>query len=167
MASHTFRADWRQSVLFFLVFLGLAVIAFWIAASDWGGAIGGGLALFFAMSFTLAVVILGYRLVARPVMIRIDAEGIFMKRLAVTIPWDAIGAIRTVEAAGGQLLSIVETDAGHPVFDERALLLGAALNAKAGLPALAISPAGLKGDTEDLIRAIESASSLTVERPAN
>jgi len=100
-----------------------------------------GILLFLALACASGAGILGWRILARPVMVRIGPEGIFLKRLAVTIPWAALARIERREIAGETVFALIEAPEGHPVFDERGLLLGAALNEKAGLPPLAISMA--------------------------
>jgi len=130
-----------------------SVVVAWITWTAW---IWAGIDVFLALAFGFGVAILGYRLVAKPVMVRISADGIYLKRLSTLIPWEAIGRVERVAGPGGKpLLSIRERDTGHPVFDGRPLILGAALNEKAGLPALAISPDGLDGSLEAIIAAIE------------
>lgn len=113
-----------------------------------------GLMIAIALVTALGAVILAYRIVSRPVMLRVDADGIFLARLAVTIPWQALARIERVQLRGETVHSLVEAEGGHPVFDERGLLLGAAMNQRLGMPPLSINMSTLDGTPEALEAAI-------------
>ena len=113
-----------------------------------------GVLLALALVMAIGAVILAYRVLSRPVMLRVDADGIYLARLAVTIPWQALARIERVSVRGETVHSLVEAEGGHPVFDERGLLLGAAVNQRLGLPPLAISMSTLDGSAEALEAAI-------------
>lgn len=129
-----------------------------MAVLSWENSLISGALLLPALLCLVAVGILTYRMVLRPVMIRIGPDGLYMKRLGTVIPWEAIARIERVPHAREVLLSIIETDAGHPVFDERPLLLGAALNEKAGLPALAVAMSQYDGTPEAFEAAVRAVS---------
>ena len=113
-----------------------------------------GLMIALALVTALGAVILAYRIVSRPVMLRVDGEGIYLARLAVTIPWQALARIERVSVRGETVHSLVEAEGGHPVFDERGLILGAAMNQRLGMPPLSISMSTLDGSAEALEAAI-------------
>lgn len=138
--------------------LGLAI------ASGMSGLLAG-LALFVTLVASGAAAILGYRLVVRPVMLRVDGHGVFFKRLAVTIPWEALEQIEIVPFRNGYVAALRETAGGHPVFDEQGVLLGAALNRRAGLPPLAVSMQGLSGTLDTFVMAVRRVGAVPVSDP--
>lgn len=166
MSEACFHADRRQSGVLFAVAAALTLGACGLGvrlAADWWLA---GLAWFLALVFGSAAAILLYRLLAHPVMVRVSGEGVFIRRLGVTLPWAAIDHVERRNMRGQPLLAITETPAGHPVFDEQTVILGAALNEKAGLPPLAISGTGLDGSVDDIAAAMVRIGGVTVRDQA-
>lgn len=149
MSARDFPASVPKTLVPFGAVVGLTAGCAAIMVWTWDIFLIAGLFLVLMLAFAFAGAILAYRLIARPTMLRVDAAGIYMKRLGVTIPWEALARIERVNWNGEVLFALVEREGGHPVFDERALLLGAAMNEKAGLPPLAISMAQYAGTVED------------------
>ena len=160
-----FRADRQESGLYGVGALTLSIACFALAQANWTYWLVAGIAVFLALVFAGAAAVLIYRFVIHPEMVRIGHDGIWLKRLAVTIPWDAIARVDRAEYKGRPLLAIIERDGGHPVFDEQALILGAALNAKAGLPPLAISTDGLEASIDEIASALASYGYTPVDAP--
>lgn len=133
-----------------------AVLFAWGAQALWQNVLIAGLLLAPALLCGLGAAILAYRLVVRPTMLRVGPDGIFIKRLAVTIPWQALARVERIERNGETLFSLIEAEGGHPVFDERGLLLGAALNQKAGLPPLAVTMTAYDGTPEQFEAAVRA-----------
>ena len=124
-----------------------------------------GVALFIALVVGAAAAILGYRLFYRPVMLRVDGNGVFFKRLAVTIPWEAMDRIDIVPIRNGHVAALREKSSGHPIFDEQGVLLGATLNRRAGLPPLAVSMQGLDGTLDGFLMAVRRVGAVPINDP--
>lgn len=135
---------------------GLAAAAFW---QNWLLA---GLFMAVTLLCSLAAGVLAYRILARPVMLRIDESGIFMKRLAVTVPWQALSHVERIDLDGETVHALVETEGGHPVFAERGLMVGAALNARAGLPPLAVTMSTYDGTPDEFEAAVAAIGGLQI-----
>ncbi|MEM1150952.1 MAG: hypothetical protein AAGI03_10385 [Pseudomonadota bacterium] len=149
------------------VFLALAVTALASAGGTilfWDDALVSGALIAVTALLGLGVVILGYRLMVRPVMLRVGPDGIYLKRLGVTLPWVAIGRIERLTWHGETLFELVEAETQHPIFDERALLLGAAMNEKLGLPPLVVQMAQYTGTPDDFEAAVRAASGRVIDR---
>lgn len=140
-----------------LVFAGAGGFFFALLGASWairGNALLAGVLIVLAVLAGLVAAIMGYRLVMRPTMIAVSEEGIFMKRLGVTLPWEAIGAILRRTHEGGDLIELRPAEGRHLVFEERTVLLGMALNERAGLPPLAIAMSQYSGTVEDFEAAV-------------
>jgi len=125
---------------------------------SWKNALLSGALIVFTALLVFAALVLAYRLVLRPVMLRVGPDGIYIKRLGVTVPWEAIERIeRFTWRQKEELFELVETESQHPIFDERSVLLGAAMNQKIGLPPLAIQMAQYSGRAEDFEAAVRAA----------
>jgi len=125
---------------------------------SWENALISGALMVLTALLGFAGMVLAYRLVLRPVMLRVGPDGIYLKRLGVTVPWEAIERIeRFTWHQKEELFELVEAESQHPVFDERSLLLGAAMNQKIGLPPLAIQMAQYSGTADDFEAAVRAA----------
>lgn len=152
-----FRASPRKTLPIFLVLLAAMASFAFGAASTWSNPLVSGALLVPAALCLIGAGILGYRLLARPVMLRIGPEGIYMKRLGVTLPWDALARIERTDWQGQLLFALIPAEGDHPVLEERTLLLGAALNKRLSLPDLAVQMAYYDGTPEAFETAIKAA----------
>jgi len=158
METREFSASVSKTLPPFFLVLGAAVACGVLAWLAWDNALISGALMVVTAVLCLAAAILAYRLLFRPVMLRVGPEGIYLKRLGVTLPWAAIGRIeRFTISSGDTLFELVETDAQHPVFDERTVLLGAAMNHRLGLPALCVQMGQYTGTPEDFEAAVRAA----------
>jgi len=106
-----------------------------------------------------ALVVLGYityRMVARPVMYRLDETGIYIKRLGLTVPWDALSHVEEVNFQGKTLFSLVERPGGHDVFQDRRIRMGEEMNQRFGLPALVITMDGMQMEAAEFARLLDT-----------
>jgi len=131
-----------------------------LALLSWENAWLSGALLLPVLLALFAIGILLYRLVMRPVMVRIGPDGLYLMRLSTTIPWEAISRIERIPHAKETLFSIIEVETGHPIFDERPLLLGAALNEKVGLPPISVAMSQYDGTPDAFEAAVKAASSV-------
>lgn len=138
-------------------------IAVGLARAFWANWLVSGVLLAVVLGLMMVVAVLALRLLGRPVMMRVDETGIWLKRLQLTVPWEALQRVELVSAHGTTLAALVEREDGHPVFRSRPILLGAALNEKAGLPPLAISMDDHEGSIDDLAEAIRAVGRVPVE----
>lgn len=136
------------------LFLALGGGAGYFAWLNWGDVILSGIALTFAVAMGLMAALLARRALLRPVMVRIDATGIYMKRLETTIPWEAIARVERVTALGNRVLSIVPADEQHPVLAERPVMMTMAASERMGLPALVIDLSSTDGKASDVFAAV-------------
>jgi hypothetical protein len=113
----------------------------------------------------VALGVLIFRLVLRPVMLRLTDKGLYLRRLGTVIPWEALSHIERIDQNGTDLFVLVERAGGDPVFKTGNVAKGAAANDLAGLPALPVSLTGLHIDAEDFAAALESMSGLDIRRP--
>ena len=118
----------------------------------WAGA----MAILFAVGAGLAIPVLIYRLIVRPVMVRISGDGLSLKTHDVMIPWAALERVRLVNTRedSGEVLEFVPVSPLHEVFKSGKLALGASANSMAGLPDYCFSMAGIEGSNLDLLTAI-------------
>ena len=157
MTTTRFSASLVRTLPVFAVMLaGFAATAFLVAA-NWDNWLLSGALILPALLLALASAILAYRLIARPVMLEVNPEGIFIKRLGVTLPWDAIAAIEPFDWRGQALFRLVPAEPPHPVLTERTVLLGAALNARLGLPELVVQMPETSGTALDFVQAVRLA----------
>lgn len=164
-ASYEFHASrWKTLPLFagLLVTAGVSAGLVRLAGEAWLLA---GILSLAALITGAGALVLAYRLVMRPVMLRVDEDGVFFKRLAVTVPWEAIARVETVAFKDRQVFSLVRADGEHAVYLERGVMIGSALNEKLGLPPLAITMDDLVGSEEDFAAAVEVIGRVPVVRP--
>ncbi len=131
---------------------GLAAVA-WASSSTW---LRSGALLFGAVFCAAITAVLLYRLAAEPVLVRIDDGGIYLKRLGVAVPWEALDRVERFTKDGEEMVELVERVGGHPVFETRSLALGAAANALAGLPPLCENLSGTDGTPDMFAAAVEA-----------
>ncbi|MCI4645796.1 MAG: hypothetical protein MRY64_13535 [Hyphomonadaceae bacterium] len=167
MVRTEFSAARGSTLVYFLGIGALALICGLGAAVFWSNSIVSGALLVPCAACLFGASILAYRLTARPVMLRISHEGIYLKRLGVTFPWEALARIERMDWQGTPLFALIRTDAPHPVFEERTVLLGAALNARLGLPDLAIQMSHYDGTAEDFEAAVRAAGGTAIQDSAS
>ena len=157
MLTTEFSASASKTFPLFLLMAALTAAFGIAAASTWSNAwISGALLVPAALCF-IGVLILGYRLLARPVMLRVGPDGVFLKRLGVTLPWQALARIERIDWQGETLFALIPAEERHPVLDENSVLLGAALNERLGLPALVVQMSQYRGRLEDFETAVHAA----------
>lgn len=128
------------------------------AAAAWANFLVAGILLVPAGLCLLGAVILGYRILLRPVMLRVGPDGLFMKRLSVTIPWEALSRIERTSWKGNPIYALIPAEPRHPALEERTVLLGAAMNHRLGLPDHVVQMEQYSGspvDFEDAVRAVD------------
>ena len=157
METREFTASFGKTLVPFLGLAAAAIAGGGLTFLAWDNAPLSGALIVLTALLALGALILAYRLAFRPVMLRVGPDGLYLKRLGVTLPWEAIGRIERFTWRGETLFELIETEAQHPVFDERALLLGAALNRKIGLPPLAVQMTQYSGSPEDFEAAVRAA----------
>ncbi len=158
METREFTASTRKTLPPFAMLFAAALASGALIWLSWENALISGALMVLTALLVLAALVLAYRLVLRPVMLRVGPDGIYIKRLGVTVPWEAIERIeRFTWHQKEELFELVETEIQHPVFDERSVLLGAAMNQKIGLPPLAIQMAQYSGTAADFEAAVRAA----------
>ena len=143
------RSSFSRSFQLFVIFVLLAALAGAATLLSWRSVEASGLLLIALIAALFILVIVTYRMLARPVMFRLDEEGIFIRRLGLTVPWDAISRVEQFEYHDNKLFSLVEAEGGHPVFENHRIQVGAGVNDKLGLPPLVISMNGMQMDAEE------------------
>lgn len=149
------RASFSRSFQLFVIVMLLAALTGVATVLSWSNVEASGILLGIVIAALFCLVIITYRMLARPVMFRLDSDGMFIKRLGLTIPWDALDRVEHFEYRGNRLFSLIEDQNGHEIFQNKRIQSGAAINQKLGLPALVISMSGMQmTDTEfaDLLR---------------
>lgn len=144
------------------LFLALGGGSGYFAWLNWGNAILSGIALTFAAGMALLGLLFARRALLRPIMVRVDAAGIYMKRLDTTIPWEAIARVERVMALGNRVLSIVPTDGHHAVLAERPVMMTMAASERIGLPALVIDLSSTDGRAADVFAAVRDTGRVEV-----
>lgn len=157
MQTTEFTASAGKTLPPFLLMTALAVGLAIAAAANWASFLVAGILLVPAALCLLAAVILGYRILMRPVMLRVGPDGLFMKRLSVTIPWDALSRIERTSWKGNPLFALVPAKPRHPVLEERTVLLGAAMNHRLGLPDHVVQMEHYNGSAADFESAVRAA----------
>ena len=119
-----------------------------------------------AIAYILAVgcVIVGaimiYRMIWRPVMVRVDATGLFLKTHNATIPWEALEGVRLVEVMGGRggrakaIIELVAKEPLHASLRQPSFRNGKSLNQMADLPDFVVSMDGIEGSNAMLLAAM-------------
>ena len=149
------RASFSRSFQLFVIVMLLAALAGVATVLSWSNVEASGILLGIVIAALFVLVVITYRMLARPVMFRLDSDGMFIKRLGLTIPWEALDRVERFEYRGNRLFSLIEGAEGHEVFQNKRIQSGAAINQKLGLPALVISMSGMQmTETEfaDLLR---------------
>ncbi len=96
-----------------------------------------------------------YRLIVNPVMVRVSADGLFIKNYDATIPWEALEKavlLQTEHAA--ELVEFVVKKPLHSSMTISKLKLGRVANNLAKLPDYCYSMTGVRGSNKDLLNAI-------------
>jgi len=152
------RASFSRSFQLFVIVMLLAALAGVATVLSWSEVEAAGLLLGIVIAALFVLVVITYRMLARPVMFRLDGEGMYIKRLGLKVPWEALDRVERFEYRGNRLFSLIEHSQGHEVFQNKRVASGAAINEKLGLPALVISMTGMQmTETEfaELLRASE------------
>lgn len=157
-----FRASFLGS---FAILTGAALTLLWSGFMLRGG---GGTAFWQAViaiigaGSVLVVLVMIYRLLWRPVMVRVDVDGLHLKNYDATIPWAALEGARICTVTGfgrdgtgsTEVVEFVPLRPLHPELDRGKLKLGQRANAMAGLPDYCFSMTGIDGDNAMLLAAI-------------
>ena len=149
------RSSFSRSFQLFVIVMLFAALTGAATVLSWQSVEASGLLLVGVIGALFVLLVITYRMLARPVMFRLDSDGMFIKRLGITIPWEAIERVESIDFKGEKLFSLIESDQGHEVFQNRRVVAGAAINKEFGLPALVISMTGMQMTTEefsDLLR---------------
>lgn len=151
-----FHASRLQTIL--LLTLGVAILAWsgtMLMLGDlpaWASA----MAILFAVGAGFALPVLIYRLIMRPIMVRVSSDGLFLKNYNATIPWDALERAELINTRGdsGEVVEFIPATPLHSVFKSGKLALGASANSMAKLPDYCFSMTGIDGSNQDLLAAI-------------
>lgn len=149
------RASFSRSFQLFVIVMLLAALAGVATVLSWSNVEASGILLGIVIAALFVLLFITYRMLARPVMFRLDENGMFIKRLGLIVPWDALDRVERFEYRGNRLFSLIENEAGHEVFQNRRIQSGATINEKLGLPALVISMSGMQltdAEFADLLR---------------
>lgn len=138
------RASFSRSFQLFVIVMLLAALAGVATVLSWSNVEASGILLGIVISALFVLVVITYRMLARPVMFRLDGEGMYIKRLGLTVPWDALDRVERFEYRGDRFFSLIENGKGHEVFQNKRIQSGAAINQRLGLPALVISMNGMQ-----------------------
>lgn len=138
------RASFSRSFQLFVIVMLLAALAGVATVLSWSNVEASGLLLGVVIAALFVLLFITYRMLARPVMFRLDSDGMYIKRLGITVPWEALDRVERFEYRGNRLFSLVEAGSGHEVFENKRILSGAEINEKLGLPALVISMSGMQ-----------------------
>ena len=153
-----FHASRLQTIL--LLMLGVAILAWsgtMLMLGDlpaWASA----MAILFAVGAGLALPVLLYRLIARPVMVRVSSDGLFLNNYDATIPWEALERAQLINTRddSGDVVEFIPALPLHPVFTSGKLALGASANSMAKLPDYCFSMTGIDGGNQELLTAISN-----------
>ena len=149
------RASFSRTFQLFVIVMLLAALAGAATVLSWSNVEASGLLLTVLISALFILLIITYRMLAQPVMFRLDSDGMFIKRLGIIVPWEALDRVERFEYRGNRLFSLIEAGAGHEIFQNRRIQSGAEINQKLGLPALVISMNGMQmtdDEFADLLR---------------
>ena len=149
------RSSFSRSFQLFVIVMLFAALTGAATVLSWQEVEASGILLAVVIGALFVLLVITYRMLARPVMFRLDSDGMYIKRLGITIPWDALDRVESFNYQGHQLFSLIETERGHEVFRHKRIVTGAAINQQLGLPALVISMSGMQMTDEefsDLLR---------------
>lgn len=150
-----FRAHRGKTIgLFALMAVGAAGFAAF-AAIGWENALVSGALILGAMICGGVAGVFAYRIIQRPVLIRIDEDGIFLRRLDANIPWAALDRVERFSYKKNTLFELVEREGGHPIFSKPSIAMGASANALIGLPPLCESIVGMDAGPDEFAAAVE------------
>ncbi len=127
------------------------------AMVTWANFLVAGILLVPAALCLLGAAILAYRILLRPVMLRVGPGGLFMKRLSVTIPWEALSRIERRSWKGNPVFALIPAEPRHPALEERTVLLAAAMNQRVGLPDHVVQMEQYDGSPVDFETAVHAA----------
>lgn len=149
------RSSFSRSFQLFVIVMLFAALTGAATVLSWQSVEASGILLAAVIAALFVLLVVTYRMLARPVMFRLDGDGIYIKRLGLTVPWEALDRVEGFEYQGHQLFSLIEAEQGHEIFKNRRIVSGAAINQQLGLPALVISMSGMQMTEEefsDLLR---------------
>lgn len=150
------RASFSRNVQLFVITALLAGLAGVATFLSWQDVEAGGLLLTVMIAALAVLAFVTYRMFVRPVMYRLDENGIQIKRLGLTVPWEALSHVEEVYFQGQTLFSLVERADGHEIFRDRRIQSGAAMNDRLGLPALVISMSGMMMEPAEFARLLDA-----------
>lgn len=162
------RSSFSRTFQLFVIVMLFAALTGAATVLSWQSVDASGLLLVGVLGALFVLLVITYRMLSRPVMFRLDGDGMYIKRLGITIPWDAIDRVESFDYKGNKLFSLIEPEQGHEVFQNRRIVTGAAINQQLGLPALVISMAGMQMTDEefsDLLRNSEEVVQFVDKHP--
>lgn len=162
-AGQSFRASFWGSTLFLLV---SALTAAWsvvvILFTD-APEIMDAIAWLLGLGCVIVGTVMIYRMLWRPVMIHVDARGLYLKTHDAVIPWDALEGARLarihareegVEKKSGDVVELIAAAPLHPSLKRNVFETGRRLNQLAGLPDYCISMDGVEGSNAMLLASL-------------
>lgn len=149
----------------FLPTLGLSALLLAIAAlSGWTAWAGTANDLVQGVLFATAIGIAGlglillYRVLVRPVMVRVDACGVYMRRLNATFPWETIASINLAMVSNRPVIYLEPAEPGHPVWTNASVMMARALGERTGQPELVVDLEGMEPGPEAFVDAARNAA---------
>ena len=143
------RSSFSRSFQLFVIVMLFAALTGAATVLSWQNLEASGILLAAVLGALFVLLVITYRMLSRPVMFRLDGEGIYIKRLGITIPWEALDRVESFDYQGNRLFSLIEAEQGHEIFQHKRILTGAAINQQLGLPALVISMSGMQMTDEE------------------
>ncbi|MEO0721394.1 MAG: hypothetical protein AAFY43_04525 [Pseudomonadota bacterium] len=162
----TFHARPLRTLGYAILLLGLSAVFSLVAWLQAQAALLSGVLGAAALGLGILGLILVVRAIRRPVMVRIDESGVFMRRLDADFPWSVIEAIEIVDIRGEHLVALVPAEPSHSVWAQRGVQMGRALSAKAGLPELVVDFSGLEPGREAFLAEATRLGRVPVRRVA-
>lgn len=166
MQTTEFTASAGKTLPPFFIMVLLAALFGAGAFLSWSNALIAGALIVPTLLGLLGALILGYRILLRPVMLRVGPDGLFMKRLSVTIPWEALSRIERTYWKDKLLFALIPAETRHPALEERTVLLNAAMNRGLGLPDYVVQMDHYSGTAADFESAVRAAGGPVVTDPA-
>ena len=156
VSAQEFRASRGGSAL---IMTGAVLICGWslIVLNAVADALWQAIAICLFLGGAIVAMAVGRRLVLRPVMVRIDSDGLFLKNYNQVIPWKALESVRftrTDKTGDGGVVELTPRRPLHPELASGMLKIGRKTNAMAGLPDYCVSMTGIEGTAAMLLAAM-------------
>lgn len=138
------KASFSRGFQLFVIVMMLATLAGVATVLSWSNPEANAVLLGVVIFVLCILLFITYKMLSRPVMFRLDENGMFIRRLGTTVPWEALDRVERFEYRGNRLFSLIETDSGHEVFQHKRIQSGRDVNQRLGLPPLVISMKGMQ-----------------------